>query len=141
MSRSQREKGKAGEREAAAMLRKLTQIDVQRRVRQHDGDSDLVGLEPWVVEVKRNESMSVEAMWLQAVVQADSVGGVPLLLYRRSRQPWRAVWSADGEARNPVESSPEVWWRVTGQEAMTLLDAMPSPRLRQNVSQLVDRDA
>lgn len=43
MSRMQRDKGKAGEREAAELVRELTGWDVRRRVRQHEGDSDLTG--------------------------------------------------------------------------------------------------
>lgn len=41
MSAMQRNKGKAGEREAAELVREHTGWDVRRRVRQHDGDSDL----------------------------------------------------------------------------------------------------
>lgn len=47
MSAMQRNKGKAGERELTGLLRDLTGWDVQRRVRQHDGDSDLVGVPGW----------------------------------------------------------------------------------------------
>jgi hypothetical protein len=44
MSAMQRNKGKTGEREVAAIVRELTGWDVRRRVRQHDGDSDLEGV-------------------------------------------------------------------------------------------------
>ena len=110
-----RNKGKAGEREAAELLRHVTGRNIQRKVRQHDGDSDLVGLEPWCIEVKRNETLPIRTFWLQAVVQAEKVGGQPLLLFRRNRQPWRAVWSVSGEARDYVESDVETWWRCAGQ--------------------------
>jgi hypothetical protein len=49
MSSTQRNKGKAGERGAAALVCDLTGWDVQRRVRQHDGDSDLAGVPGWVI--------------------------------------------------------------------------------------------
>ena len=48
-----RTKGAAGERELAAALRELTGWDIRRRVRQHDGDSDLEGVPGWSIEVKR----------------------------------------------------------------------------------------
>ena len=44
MGAMQRTKGQTGEREAAALIRDLTGWDVRRRVRQHDGDSDLEGV-------------------------------------------------------------------------------------------------
>ena len=42
MGAMSRNKGKTGEREAAALLSDLLGLDIRRRVRQHDGDSDLV---------------------------------------------------------------------------------------------------
>ncbi|NZA00578.1 hypothetical protein H0I39_00080 [Ottowia beijingensis] len=54
MGAMSRTKGKVGEREIAALLAELTGCDVRRRVRQHDGDSDLEGLPGWCVEVKRH---------------------------------------------------------------------------------------
>ena len=56
MGRAQREKGKRGEREVAALIRDLLGYEVRRRVRQHDGDSDLVGVPGWSIEVKRRVS-------------------------------------------------------------------------------------
>ncbi len=105
MSAMQRNKGKAGEREAAAIIRDLTGWDVQRRVRQHDGDSDLLGVPGWCVEVKRHAGAGkgqIAAWWRQSVAQATQVAAsandgksndcIPLLLYRLDRQGWRAMW-------------------------------------------------
>ncbi|MFT3818321.1 MAG: hypothetical protein QM750_11930 [Rubrivivax sp.] len=89
----QRDKGKAGEREAAGLIRDLTGWDVRRRVRQHDGDSDLVGVPGWTVEVKRRRSATqadLARWWAQAVAQAGAE--LPVLLYRVDRGDWRAVW-------------------------------------------------
>ncbi len=52
MSAAQREKGKRGEREVAGIIKTLLGVDVRRRVRQHEGDSDLEGIDGWVIEVK-----------------------------------------------------------------------------------------
>lgn len=96
MSRSQRSKGAGGEREIAAVVRDLTGWDVRRRVRQHDGDTDLVGVPGWACEVKRHATAQrgdIRAWWNQAVDQAGRVSGaVPVLFFRRDRDEWRAVW-------------------------------------------------
>lgn len=94
MSAMQRTKGKAGEREVAALVRDLTGWDVRRRVRQHDGDSDLVGVPGWAVEVKRHAKATpatIASWWRQTVAQAGD-GELPVLLYRVDRGEWRAVW-------------------------------------------------
>lgn len=93
MSNSQRTKGKAGEREIAAIVRDLTGWDVRRRVRQHDGDADLEGIPGWVPEVKRHKAAGraeIASWWRQAVAQAASA--MPVLFYRLDRDSWRAVW-------------------------------------------------
>ncbi len=95
MAMMSRRKGKTGEREIANLLADLTGCDVRRRVRQHDGDSDLEGLPGWCVEVKRHARASrglIAAWWAQAVAQAERAGAMPLLLYRADRDTWRAVW-------------------------------------------------
>jgi hypothetical protein len=95
MSASSRTKGQSGEREVAALLADLTGLQVKRRVRQHDGDSDLEGVPGWSVEVKRHARApraSVRSWWAQAVAQAARTGCVPVLLYRADRDEWRAVW-------------------------------------------------
>lgn len=88
-----RQKGKAGEREAASLIRDLTGWEVKRRVRQHDGDSDLLGVPGWSVEIKRYAKATrgdIQKWWAQAVAQAS--GAIPVLIYRLDRDEWRAVW-------------------------------------------------
>lgn len=101
MTAMQRNKGKSGEREIAAIIRDLTGWDVRRRVRQHDGDSDLLGCPGWAVEVKRHKSAQrgeIRAWWRQTVAQAATLAksgpepDLPVLFYRRDRDDWRAVW-------------------------------------------------
>lgn len=80
-----RNKGEAGER-VAALLAELTDCDVRRRVRQHDGDSDLEGLLGWCIEVKRHAKASraaVAGWWRQVLDQADAAGGIPVLFWRQ----------------------------------------------------------
>jgi hypothetical protein len=93
----QRRKGKVGEREAAHLVAAYTGWPVQRRVRNALGDSDLVGVPGWSVEVKRHRQATpglIAAWWSQAVAQASSQARqlLPVLLYRPDRGAWRAVW-------------------------------------------------
>ncbi len=93
MGRMQRTKGQVGEREAASMIRELTGWEVQRRVRNAAGDSDLVGVPGWSVEIKRYASASradIATWWGQCVEQAR--GELPVLFYRLDRSSWRGVW-------------------------------------------------
>ena len=94
MSLKSRNKGKAGEREIATLVRDLTGWAVRRRVRQHEGDSDLEGVPGWSVEVKRYARAGradVRAWWDQAARQATAVGQTPVLFWRQDRDEWRAV--------------------------------------------------
>lgn len=92
MGRSQREKGKRGERELAA---KLTELfgEKCRRGQQYcgaAGDADVVGLEGVHVESKRVETFSLYS----AMEQADSdkrTGDVPVVCHRRNGKDWVAV--------------------------------------------------
>jgi hypothetical protein len=93
MSAMQLTKGQTGEREIAGIVRDLTGFDVRRRVRQHDGDSDLEGVPGWSVEVKRHRAATrgdIARWYQQAVAQAGDL--LPVLFYRVDRDAWRAVW-------------------------------------------------
>lgn len=116
-------KGKAGERGGADLLRNLTGCDVRRGVRQHAADSDLLGLPGWAVEVKRHARVTrgdIAAWWRQAVAQAGDEDR-PLLLYRADRAEWRAVWPlslvagvpSDGVAWT-ADTTPEAWAAAAG---------------------------
>ena len=107
LSKSQRAKGQRGEREAAALLQELTGWKITRRVRQYDGDSDLEGIPGWSVEVKNHATATladVAGWWRQAVAQAGEK--LPLLIYKRQRGEWRAVWPV---AAKITEQRAEYW--------------------------------
>lgn len=90
-----RNKGKTGEREIAAIVAGLTGWQVKRKVRQLDGESDLEGVPGWCVEVKRHATATradLRGWWKQATDQAEAERQIPVLLYRRDRDEWRAVW-------------------------------------------------
>jgi len=95
MGAMSRTKGKVGEREVGALIRDLTGWDVRRRVRQHDGDSDLEGIPGWCAESKRQARAGraeLAKWWAQAVDQAARVDQLPVLFFRMNRDAWRAVW-------------------------------------------------
>lgn len=114
MTKMQRTKGQAGEREAAALLASITGHEVKRRVRQHDGDSDL-DFPGWAVEIKRHAEApphSIAGWWRQCVAQAERAGLPPLLLYRADRRPWRAVWAPTTDNTLTVEGDVNTWWKL-----------------------------
>ena len=91
MSASQRNKGKAGELEAAGILQPIFP-DARRRVVNHAGvenGADLEKTGAFAVQVKRHKKPSpVSALY---EVQA---AGIPLLLTRGDRGEWLAVLRA-----------------------------------------------
>lgn len=96
--RAARRKGGDGEREVARLIRDLTGWDVRRRVRNHASDSDLTGVPNWSLEVKNCAGAKlgdVRAWWLQAVLQAQPGGCIPVLIYKRQPGEWRAVWPGE----------------------------------------------
>lgn len=128
MSAAQREKGKRGEREVAALIRDMLGYEVRRRVRQHDGDSDLVGVPGWSIEVKRRACGTrgeIFTWYRQALDQAKRTGEWPALFYRLNRGRWWVVWPlsvvlTDGAAlwdREDLiaETTPEGWAAIANE--------------------------
>ena len=96
MGRMSRNKGKAGEREAAKEISRLFGVDARRGVQFAGGtDSpDVVhGLPDVHVEVKRTERLSLWAAIDQAV--SDAGTKMPIVLHRANRRPWIAVLRLD----------------------------------------------
>lgn len=91
--KSNRRKGQTGERELANLLGDMLGINLKRRVRNHEGESDITGLEGFSVEVKRQATPSVLTWWKQTVYQAAETGDTPVLFYRLPRRSWKAVIS------------------------------------------------
>jgi len=91
LAKFSRDKGARGEREASAIISDLTGWSVKRRVRQHDGDSDLEGVPGWAIEIKNCATITLPAWWRQAVAQAGT-DSFPVLFYKIPRKGWRALW-------------------------------------------------
>lgn len=116
-----RDKGKRGEREVAAMISDLLGMEVKRRVRQHEGDSDLMGIPDWSIEVKNCATLSLPAWWRQTVEQAGDM--MPVLFYKIPRKGWRCMWPIScllvyqehafwKDMTYAVDTTPETWATV-----------------------------
>lgn len=87
-----RTKGAAAERELLRKLGDELGVLLQRNLTQtRGGGADCLCLHGFAIEVKRKERLSRPAWWSQAVEQAQRAGGEPIVFYRRSREPWRAL--------------------------------------------------
>lgn len=91
MSAMQRRKGAQGEREVLKLLGlELGEIFTRNLEQTRSGGADCLCVKGWAIEIKRQESLSRPAWWRQACKQAEREGAEPMLLYRRSREPWTA---------------------------------------------------
>lgn len=92
MGKAQREKGKRGEREVAAILRDHG-FSEARRTQQFAGrtgdSSDVVGLDGYHIEVKRQERAAIYEWFAQA--RRDCGSDIPLVVFRRSGDKWMAL--------------------------------------------------
>ena len=90
-----REKGKAGEREFAALCRKHG-FENARRGQQYSGieGKDVIGLDGVHIEVKRVERLNIE----QALQQAErdkKENEIPIVAHRRNRESWKITMRAE----------------------------------------------
>ncbi|MEX0385846.1 putative PDDEXK endonuclease [Spiribacter onubensis] len=88
MGAMQRRKGASGEREIASLLGQYLGAEVVRNLEQtRSGGHDLLGIEPFALEVKRCERVTIPVWWRQACEQIGP-DQVPVVAYRQSRKPW-----------------------------------------------------
>ena len=85
-----RDKGKRGERELAALLNKLFNIDTCRRGQQYcglAGNADVVGIAGVHSEVKRVESLNITKAMAQAVDDCPD-SDVPVVHHKKNGGDW-----------------------------------------------------
>jgi hypothetical protein len=100
-------KGKTGEREVADAMNyciylAMTELGfpnpdcvkamstIQRnQIQTAIGGSDLIGCYGLSVEIKRQETLSVETWWKQCETSAIRDNAIPVLIYRQNKKPWR----------------------------------------------------
>jgi hypothetical protein len=101
MSATQRRKGQRGELELFRLLSDELGFVVRRNVDQaRNGGADCIELPGFSVECKRQERLCLPAWWRQAVKQGIAMQAEPIVFFRRSREPWRALLrTADGGYR------------------------------------------
>jgi len=104
MGAKSRRKGKCGELEAAAQLRRLFRTEA-RRGRQFRGSDDspdvLADIPDVHIEVKRTEAIRLYHALDQAIDDAGEK--VPLVLHRANRRPWVAIVRLDDLPRLAVQ--------------------------------------
>jgi hypothetical protein len=91
-----RNKGKRGEREAAAEIARLFRVDA-RRGRQFSGSDDSPDIRTSIprvhFEVKRVESLRINAALDQAI--SDAGANIPVVLHKQNHRPWVAIVRLD----------------------------------------------
>jgi len=97
----QRRKGATAEREALRLLGDELGVALQRNIEQtRCGGADCLKVKGFAIEIKRQERLSRPAWWKQACEQARTASAEPMVLYRRSREPWKAlIHTVDGNYR------------------------------------------
>lgn len=90
-----REKGAAGERELAGILKKYG-YDC-RRGQQYcgiNGDADVIGIPGLHIECKRVEKLNIDDALEQSIRDAKD-GELPVVMHRKSRKPWKVTLELD----------------------------------------------
>lgn len=93
MSKAQRVKGKEGELEVAALAREQGHPDAGRNGDARQVDGDIAGISGAYVEARRREKLSIPAWCREVEGEVEKLGtdDIPVVAFRRSREPWRAV--------------------------------------------------
>ena len=100
IGKASREKGKRGEREVAKIFREAGYPE-SRRTSQYCGRtgdaSDVTGVSGLHLEVKFVEKEAVRSWYGQAVRDAEAAdrGDVPVVIHRKTHQPWLVTLSLD----------------------------------------------
>lgn len=90
-----REKGAAGERELAGILKKYG-YDC-RRGQQYcgiNGDTDVIGIPGLHIECKRVEKLNIDDALEQSIRDAKD-GELPVVMHRKNRKPWKVTLELD----------------------------------------------
>lgn len=90
-----REKGAAGERELAGILKKYG-YDC-RRGQQYcgiNGDADVIGIPGLHIECKRVEKLNIDDALEQSIRDAKN-GEMPVVMHRKNRKPWKVTLELD----------------------------------------------
>lgn len=91
MSKSQRTKGAAGEREVCHIIRDELGIECHRNLEQtREGGCD-ISLPPFCIEVKRRRRISNIYEWLKQAENSCQTGERPVTVFRADGKGWIAA--------------------------------------------------
>lgn len=99
MSKSQRTKGAAGEREVCALLRDHFGVEVSRKLGQARDSGEDISLPPFRIEVKRRDGGIAALRWLEQAESGAKVGEVPTVVLREDRGAWAVLMRFDDWAK------------------------------------------
>jgi len=119
-----RTKGAVGEREFCRWLFDNLNVPMpERNLEQvRSGGSDVIDIEAFFFEVKRCESLNLDAWWVQvvsAVRKSLDDSNIPIVCFRQNRKPWEFLISAKeiGLERGYIRVSERIflkWIKNTG---------------------------
>lgn len=92
-----RSKGQSGEREFCKWLQKTLKLEElpSRNLDQvRCGGADVLGVIPFVFEIKRCETLSLKSWWKQVVTAAFYPEDIPVVAYRQNRKKWKFLISS-----------------------------------------------
>jgi len=123
-------KGSRAERQAFKTLSILLGYEVKRRLgAARSGGDDSGDVPGWSIEVKRVEKLKIKKWWKQTVEQSERYRRKPVLIYRQSRESWRAVIRAmDLRPRIPYNNDGEIV-TISLEEFATLVQLRAPHRL------------
>lgn len=93
MAINSKRKGSRGENELAKLLRRYGYKDAKRSAQycgKNGGVADVVGVDGLHIECKRNEQVRDDVFLQQAENDARK-GQVPIVMYRRNGEEWKAL--------------------------------------------------
>ena len=96
MAINSKQKGNAGEREIAKILREYGYEESRRGVQYcgYNGDADVIGIPGLHLEVKRVEKLNLDKAYNQARRDAKE-GEKPVVMHRKNRQEWKVTLSLE----------------------------------------------
>ena len=96
MAINSKQKGNAGEREIAKILREYGYTGARRGVQYSgfNGDADVIGIPGLHLEVKRVEKLNLDKAYDQAKRDAKE-GEKPVVMHRKNRQEWKVTLSLE----------------------------------------------
>lgn len=106
MGKMSKDKGKRGERELAAYLRKHGVLDARRGQQYNgsDGSADVIGLPGYHIECKRTERFHIYDAIEQSVQDARE-GERPIVVHRKNRGDWLVIMRFDDFLETVTHSS------------------------------------